>query len=149
MSDTATFWNSALGFADWLLVGTNLAAGNDLETTMLISVFTDRIANPDDVIPDGTADPRGWVGDLGQPVPIGSRLWVHLSRAKLTQAVANQAKDDVAEALQWMLDDGVVAKFVITTEIVLPRQLSLRVDAYHQDGTKVASVNADLWNQVA
>jgi len=35
-----------------------------------------------------------------------------------------------AEALQWMLDDSVVARFAISTEIVLPNQLSMQVIAY-------------------
>lgn len=148
MSDTAIVWSANAGHGDWVLAGTSLATGNDLETAMLISIFTDQLANADDVIPDGSTDPRGWVGDLGETVLIGSRLWLHIERAKLTQATANQARDDVTAALQWMIDDGVVASFTITTEVVLPKQLSLAVVAFQSDGRKVASVSADLWTQV-
>jgi phage gp46-like protein len=81
-------------------------------------------------------------------VPIGSRLWLHIERAKLTQATANQAQNDVELALQWMLNDGVAASIVVATEIVPPRQLSLKAAAFQKDGSKIASVSADLWNQV-
>jgi phage gp46-like protein len=144
MSDTSTVWNPNLQYGDWVLVGTNLQTGNDVETAVLISLFTDRLASPDDQIPDGTNDPRGWVGDLGQSVLIGSRLWL-LSRSKLTPQVAATVQSMAAEALQWMIDDSVVASFDISTEIVLPKQLSLRVIAYKQDGTKIAMDFTNAW----
>ena len=144
MSDTSTVWNSALQYGDWVLVGANLQTGNDVETAVLISLFTDRLANPDDTIPDGTNDPRGWVGDLGQNVLIGSRLWL-LGRSKLTPKVAATAQSMAAEALQWMIDDSVVARFDIITEIVLPNQLDMQVVAYKQDGTKIAMDFTNAW----
>jgi phage gp46-like protein len=97
------------------------------------------------VIPDGSNDPRGWVGDLGATVPIGSRLWL-LSRAKLVPAVAAQAKSLAAQALQWMVDDSVVARFDINTEIVQPNRLNMQVVAYKQDGTRVAMDFTHAWD---
>ena len=144
MSDISTIWNTALISGDWSLVGTNLQTGNDLETAVLISLFSDRLANADDVIPDGTNDPRGWVGDLGQTVMIGSRLWL-LSRSKLTSALAPIVKAMAVEALQWMIDDSVVAKFDIITEVVLPNRLNMQIIAYKQDGTKIAMDFTHAW----
>ncbi|MDE2106943.1 MAG: phage GP46 family protein [Patescibacteria group bacterium] len=115
-----------------------------MTTAVLVSLFTDRLANPDDTIPDGTNDPRGWVGDLGQTVPIGSRLWL-LGRSKLTPAVAAIAKSMAAEALQWMIDDSVVASFDIITEVVLPNRLNMQIIAYKQDGTKIAMDFTNAW----
>ena len=148
MSDTSTLWNPALISGDWSLVGTNLATGNALETAVLISLFTDRLANPDDAIPDGTNDPRGWVGDLGQTVPIGSRLWL-LSRSKLTPALAPIVKTMAADALQWLIDDSVVAKFDIITKVVLPNRLNMQIIAYKQDGTKIAMDFTHAWSGVS
>lgn len=128
MTDTSTIWNPGQLSADWNLVGSQLQSGGDLETAFLISLFTDRIANPDDVIPDGTTDPRGWWGDDAQQ-PIGSRLWL-LERVKLTNAVAGRAKDYVVEALQWLIDDGVLTRVDVSTEIVFSNQLRLRVVGY-------------------
>ncbi len=134
MSDTTTVWDTALGVGDWNLIGAQLQSGDDLDTAVLISLFTDRVARPEDVIPDGTADPRGWWGD--DPLyPIGSRLWL-LYRAKKTQDTLAKAQDYVAEAVQWLIDDGVVAQFDITVEWTDPSQLGIWLVAYKSDGTQ-------------
>jgi phage gp46-like protein len=144
MSDTLTTWVPALGRGDWLLRGAQLAAGGDLQTAVLISLFSDREANPDDVIPDGSGDPRGWVGDLGQDYKIGSRLWL-LSRAKQTGETLARAQDYIDEALQWLIDDGVVAKFDILVEWTRRSQLGANVIAYKVDGTTEALNFLSVW----
>ena len=144
MSDTSTVWVPALGRGDWVMQGTALQTGNDLQTAILISIFTDRIANTDDVIPDGSNDPRGWWGDAGEPYPIGSRLWL-LSRAKQTAATAALAIDYVTEALQWLIDDGAVASFTIDAQWMAAGQLGVSVIAFRQDGSTVALNFASVW----
>ena len=133
MSDISTIWDTALGVGDWKLAGADLASGSDLETSVFISLFTDRVANPDDVIPDGTSDPRGWWGDVDQDYPIGSRLWL-LDRAKQTKETLRHAYDYVAEALQWLIDDEVVDHLDILCEWVGPGQLGIQVVAYQPSG---------------
>lgn len=133
MSDIITIFDTAQSRCDWQMAGAQLASGDDLSTTILLSLFTDRLANPDDTIPDGTADPRGWWGDQGEEVIIGSRLWL-LDRSKLTEVVAAQARDYAAEALKWMQDDGVVTEIDITTQIILPNILGLQVVVTKPDG---------------
>ena len=147
MSDTLTTWVPALGRGDWLLSGAQLAAGSDLQTAVLISLFSDREANPDDIIPDGSGDPRGWVGDLGQDYKIGSRLWL-LSRAKQTGETLARAQDYIAEALQWLIDDGVVAKFDILVEWTRRSQLGANVIAYKADGTTEALNFLSVWKGI-
>lgn len=145
MPDISTVWNADLQIGDWIMSGADdLQSGDDVVTAALISLFSDRLANVDDVIPDGTGDPRGWVGDLDQDVIIGSRLWL-LSRSKLTQQVANGARDMATEALQWMVDDNVIASFTVTTEIVPLIQLSMQIVIYRQDGTKTALDFTNAW----
>ena len=63
----------------------------DLQTAILISLFTDAQASPDDMIQDGSGDPRGWWGDLGSSKPIGSKLWL-LGRAKQTTRCAREGQ---------------------------------------------------------
>ncbi len=135
MTDITTIWDAARAQGDWSLNGAQLQAGNDLTTAILISLFTDRQADASDVIPDGSADPRGWWADV--TVPIGSRLWL-LDRAKRTVGTLSRARDYIAEALQWLIDDGVVAKFDIATEWTRATLLGARIVAYKQDGTAVA-----------
>ena len=146
MSDINTIWSSAGTSGDWTLTsnGADLDSGNDIVTAVIISLFTDGLANTDDKVTDGTNDPRGWVGDLGQDISIGSRLWL-LDRSKLTPALGPQVRDMAAAALQWLIDDGVVAKFDIITSVVMPNQLRMKVTAYKQDGTNLALDFTHAW----
>ena len=143
MSDITVSWQPSTGNGDWSLVGSQLQTGNDLQSAVYISLFTDRVANPDDVISDGSNDPRGWHGDAGQDVVIGSRLWL-LSRAKQNVDTLNRAKDYAAEALKWLIDDGVVGKFDITDEWTAASMLGMNVIAYSPDGN--ASALQFFWN---
>ena len=129
---------------DWLHDNASLASGDDLETAILISLFSDREASSDDVIPDGTGDPRGWVGDVDQDYKIGSRLWL-LERAKQTQETLRLASDYIAEALQWLIDDSVVARFDITVEWTRASVLGANLVAYQQSGAATALNFSWVW----
>ncbi|BBI92813.1 putative phage protein GP46 [Serratia symbiotica str. Tucson] len=132
MSDISSFWDIERLVADWREGKGDLINGNDLQTAIIISLFTDRVARDDDVI-DGD-DRRGWWGDLGEEHNIGSRLWL-LRRKKLDQSVAQKAEDYVREALQWLITDGVVLSVTVATQIVYPRQLNL-VISYQKPGSR-------------
>lgn len=93
----------------------DLVSDKGMRTAVLISLFTDRQAEPDDVIPDGTDNRRGWWADAyaeGRD-KIGSRLWL-LSREKKTTRTLERAEEYANEALKWLIDDG-VAKNVSST----------------------------------
>jgi phage gp46-like protein len=137
MSDIATIWSPQALRGDYALAGASLASEQDLATAVLISIFTDRVANGDDTIPDNTADRRGWWADLGEDVPIGSRLWL-LSRSKETAAVLAAAHDYIVEALQWLLDDGVAAAVDVVTEWTRPGMLGAQVTVTRGDGATFA-----------
>lgn len=132
MADIAISWDAANNRGDWTMNGPALATGNDIETSILISIFTDRMALPGDVIPDGTNDPRGWWAD--DEIPIGSRMWL-LRRAKQTTQTLQLAYDYLAEALKWMVDDGVVGRFDLSTQWVRAGMLGAIIVAYSPDGT--------------
>lgn len=145
MSDIDTVWNNDKGGrGDYVLKGADLAKGHDLQTQFLISLFSDRQANADDILPDGTTDRRGWWGDTDEPVKIGSRLWL-LERSKLSQEVAIKAQEYAREALQWMVDDGIVAAWELSTTIVKPNQLRLHAVAFRTKGDVQAKNSAWAW----
>jgi len=144
MSDIATIWNATQG--DWQLQGKSLASGRDLLTAVTISLFTDRQAEPDDPVADGTQDLRGWWGD-SEGARIGSRLWL-LERAKRTQQTLQLAQEYIREALQWLIDAGVVASFQIKVEWIAGNQLSAQVTALRNDGTTHAMNYAWAWNGI-
>lgn len=136
MSDITTQWAGTHG--DYVLIADGihpsyLLSSNDLVTSAIISLFSDRVAAIDDVIADYSNDPRGWWGDAGEDYPIGSRFW-QLRRHKLTQSTATLAVGFAQEALQWMIDDGVVSNIDISFEIVGTNQLSLLI-VFKRDGS--------------
>lgn len=141
MSDIKTVWNTSNG--DWLLAGVTLASGDDLQSAVLISLFTDRVALIDDVPPDGSGDPRGWWAD-DAVTPVGSRLWL-LWRAKRTQQTLQAAQDYAIEALQWLVDDGVAAGFDVFVEWESPSTLAMQVTVIKNDGETVAINFPTAW----
>ncbi len=124
MTDIKTVWDADKITGDWSVVAGGLETGDDLETAILLSLFTDRLARSDDSI-DGS-DRRGWWGDTDADYPIGSRFWL-LKRQKLTTQVATKAEDYAKEALQWLIDDKVVSSITATAQIVYPTRLYLTI----------------------
>jgi phage gp46-like protein len=147
MSDITTIWNISRGYGDWVISGPSLASGDDLSTATLISLFTDRTAEPSDILPDASTDRRGWWGDLDQDVPIGSRLWL-LARSKLTNTVAMAAKGYAAEALAWMITDGVAIDVQISAAVVRPSTLTLTAEIIRANGTKASFGYDWAWAQL-
>ena len=141
MSDITTVWSTAVAGGDYVLQGASLESGGDLKTAILLSLFTDRLAEPSDETTDG--DRRGWWGDDPSNL-MGSRLWL-LGRAKGPLNLAQLAQDYAAEGLQWLITDGVVAAFDITAEWAAPNQLDLTVTAKKRDGSVVAVHLPQVW----
>lgn len=119
--------------------GAGLAAGDDLLTAVLISLFTDATADIDDPIPDGSTDPRGWWAG-----PIGSKIWLR-TRSKATPLVAALVKHDVEEALAWLIEDGIAASIEVTTEWSRPTMLGVRVIIRRTSGDVRALAYASVW----
>ena len=118
MLDVALIWDSSVGGADFTLVNGDLATDPGLQTAVVISLFSDRLAAVGDKLPNNSADRRGFWGDL--PVDpaaqdagpsaadlTGSRLWL-LDRALQTPTTLRLAETYAQEALAWMVSEGVV-----------------------------------------
>jgi phage gp46-like protein len=132
MSDIGLFWNSELGAADFAVVQNDLATDDGLETSVFLSLFTDRRADDNDVLPDGDTDRRGWWGDAVAVVEgdkHGSRLWL-LARSKQTQETIRRAEEYAREALAWLVEDRVAARVDVTAEVVRTGVLGLTVTIY-------------------
>lgn len=147
MSDISTIWQPAEGRGDWVLAGPDLAAGQDLATAVLISLFTDRRADGDDTIPDRSGDPRGWWGDLGRARPLGSKLWL-LEREKQTEQVRLRAQDYAQEALDWLVEDGVAQSVTVAASWVRAGFLGLRVLIVEPEGREQAFNYQWAWKAV-
>jgi len=126
MSDIRTVWRDQGG--EWLVAGPSLADDDGLETAVVLSLFTDRVATEGDTSVEPTAR-RGWWGDAYPEVDgdrIGSRLWL-LAREKQTPAVLARAELYAREALQWLVDDGVASAVDVSAEQVSLGVLGLAI----------------------
>lgn len=133
--------------------GIDLIGGQDLYTAVLISLFSDRTAAADDVITDGTTDPRGWWGDAtptgaAAVSPIGSRLWL-LYRSKAIQATLLAAKGYIVEALQWLVDDGVAAAVDVFVEWTTPTMLGCRITLHQPAAQPKVFAFSNVWAQIS
>lgn len=125
--DIATKFDAANFRGDLTVYAGALQADADLQTAVLISLFTDRRAEPDDQLPDQTASRRGWWGDaLSSSGRIGSRLWL-LSREKQTRETVNRAREYTEEALAWLVDQGIAKRVTVLAEIVRTGVLGLSI----------------------
>ena len=129
--------SAAIQFVSSAASSTGVISGEDLETAVLISLFTDRLAETSDLIPDGTTDRRGWWGDAGQDYPIGSRLWL-LTRAKQIPQTLLDAQGYCSEALQWMIDDGVAASITVACSFPSTGTLGVVINLFENSGNQIA-----------
>lgn len=116
MSDIALHFNNTTNEYDVSVVSGDLAAGNSLETAVIISLFTWARAGENDV---GVGKPRfGWWGDkidAENTDSTGSKLYL-LKRCKITQETISKAEEYIRDALKWMITDGVASEITTTVE---------------------------------
>lgn len=172
MADIATVWDRATGTGDWafdppdvlvwvdetgasvvdedgdpigaqFIAGAGVLAGSDLKTAVLISLFTDRAADPDDIIPDGSNDPRGWWANP----EMGSKLWLR-ERSKATAALPVLIKNDIEQALAWLVEDDVVAAIDVTTEYLTPTMIGATIVFHRSHGARAALRFSRLWESI-
>jgi phage gp46-like protein len=114
---------------------------------VIISLFSDRRARPDDALPDSTSDRRGWPGDAWPDVPndlIGSRLWL-LNREKEIAETLRRAREYGKESVAWTLDDGIAAKVEVTASVPKRGVLRLQVVISRRNGQTENYQYDTLW----
>lgn len=116
MTDISLIFDGANARADWTVVDGQIVGGSELETAVLVSLFSDKVLPAGETPPDGSDDPRGWWADTYTGDPIGSLLWT-LDRAVKSDAAAllARAKQTCLDALRWLVDDGVAATVTVQT----------------------------------
>jgi len=116
--DVAIVWNPEIAGGDWEIRSGDLALGNPLLSSILVSLFTDGLAPAEPSTLDaqiGIAAPanrRGWWGDAysEDDTTIGSRLWQARQVIKSgVTAIPAWIEATCEDALQWLMDDGVAS----------------------------------------
>lgn len=118
---------------DMLLVPSDIAGDDGLETSVIISLFSDARATPDmfDAI-DNDGDLRGFWGDVTSPDDsTGSLLWTMKRSKQLTSTLA-KAKGYCQIALQWLINDKVADRVDVRTSYLAPASgvMIIEVDVY-------------------
>lgn len=102
-----------------MLASYSLALEDTLQTAIILSLFSDRRAGPDDTLPMHDTERRGWVGDEYMASDFddrldawGSKLWL-VYFGKVTQPKLEAARFAADEALQWLVRDGIASRIVV------------------------------------
>lgn len=114
--DLALAVNPDLQAADLVLGVGGFETDGSLVQAVLLSLLTDRRLPDDMELPEGEADRRGWCLDfLGGDDEYGSHWWT-LRRAKRVPATLQRLKVLGEEALDWMVQDGVIRAATLVPE---------------------------------
>ncbi len=127
---------------------TSLAPEDSLARAVIISLFTWRRANADDIT---EGQKMGWFGDVAEPLvandKIGSRLWL-LSREKLVANTFSRAREYAKEALQWLIDDQIAIRVDVTAERYGVDGIALVCTIIRDDGSNVSLRFNDVWEKI-
>ena len=145
---TAIIWNSGTGRGDIEITPAGLRQDDGLETMVLQILFTDIRADDSDVLPDGTDDLRGWVGDTFSDQAWGSKLWL-LDRSKLTTEVRNKAVTYAQTALDRHLKPDYASSVVVTGSIPQFQLLQLDIAITKRDGSVMSMSIKQRWEAQA
>ncbi|WP_165681395.1 phage GP46 family protein [Metapseudomonas otitidis] len=148
MSDIALVWNGTE--ADLAIEGGDLVLEEGLQTAAVISLFSDRRARLDDVLPADDGDRRGWVGDAWPRVDgdqIGSRLWL-LNREKDIPETLRRAREYARESLAWLIEDGIGASLDVQASVPMRGVLRLELTVNRRDGSTFNHQFDTLWENL-
>jgi phage gp46-like protein len=89
-------------------IDSGVGNGGILRSAIWGSLFTDALAQVDDLTPDLGQDRRGWWADAGkQPSDaMGSLLWLY-RRGKRNEKTRLAIQNTAQDSLQWLVTDGV------------------------------------------
>ncbi len=138
---------------DFIFNDNDLEMDDGLATAVIISLYTDKRASLEDVLPDPiNGDRRGWWGDKVSPEiegdEIGSKLWL-LERSILNDETVTLAEQYATEALQHLIEDGIAKEIIVLVERSKSGdqiRLGLDIKITKSDGSKVNFKFDDLWN---
>lgn len=145
MTDIRLIYDNSKGHCDWVIADGDLDTSDDLETAVLLSLFTDARAPDGTVPPDGTTDLRGCWMDYYEGWSMGSLLWTIEGSKKVGNSLLTHARTICEQALQWLIDDGVVGKVAVTTSWLTGASLNIGIVLTAPDGADRSFQYAWAW----
>lgn len=124
---------------DIVIDGADAIRDDGLETSVIISLFSDARADPE-LIPAELPkdDLRGYWGDFNNEPgdSTGSLLWL-LKREKQIATTLSRARQYCRDALKWMIDDKVSSRIDVAAEFIAIGWMMITVDIYRPNGEKI------------
>lgn len=82
------------------------------DTAIKMSILSEQRAEPEEVpVPRFR---RGWIGNLDQEFPIGSKIWLSDQTTRV-QSTLNDMQEAAESGLQWFLDDDLAENVEVVT----------------------------------
>ena len=128
-------------------------------TAVVVALGTDRLAEPEDILPDpDSTDRRGWWGDLEceeiwDGWPIGSRLWL-FQREKITGPGAQQGatvvrvENYIREAIQPFLDRRIGSHMNVWVNRVTDQRIDALIRIYRGPSLEIELNYQVLWSDI-
>lgn len=91
------------------------SASNELLDAVLVSLFTRKVANTEE-LKNHHYDKGGYWGDLLDDTQLGSKLWL-CNRETLSNELKETVDEYGLESLKWMLNQGIAKEIEVTSSI--------------------------------
>jgi len=132
------FFDTGGNCPDMVIENGTLKADNSLETSMLVSAYSNRRVEAED-LPPGITIQEGWWADQFSEVLgdlIGSRLWT-LDRGKIVDETVVEMQSILIQAFEWMTEDGIADNIVVTTERNGTNSVEGQIQVFKPDGDNI------------
>lgn len=150
MSDLSFKYDKEKGFADIQTAVGDFVFGDDLETAIGLSLFTDRRASSQEIkeFQVGIIERqsrRGYWANTFRDVPQGSGLWL-LYRSKKQAITRARAESYALESLQWLKQNGVAASVDVTATLTGASGLDIAVRVIKPSGEDLNYKYQFVWS---
>jgi len=155
-----TRWPRYSVSVDWSLLNDGtLDDTQALATAVIVALGTDRLAAPDDILPDpDSTDRAGWWGDLDAEElwggwPIGARLLL-LKRAKIVGpqdpegATVTRVENYISEAIQPFVDNRIATSFAVEAFRADVNEIDADVVIYRGPKNPIELRFQVLWDEI-
>jgi phage gp46-like protein len=133
--------NTDAGYYDISFTDGDLTKLQGFDTAIYISIFTDARASETQI--EQPERRRGWIGNLGNAIEIGSLNWLY-EQARLINATANGLADTTRTCLKWLVDFEYATSVTVTPVRSGANTLDADIRIAHPDGS-VESKRVSLW----
>ena len=149
MADLSFIYDKEKGFSDIGISGGDFLLGNDLETAICMSLFTDRRAKDEELaeIQTGITERqsrRGYWANAYRRFEQGSGLWL-LSRAKRQEIVRVRAESDALKSLEWLKREGIAQDVAVSASFVGASGLDIKVSVSKPSGEELNYKYQFVW----